>query len=70
MANLTTAQLIQNAGGEIQVLHATAEQVAQLQQTHQIQILQGEQVFGVCVTLIFDTGRCYQTMRGQVTNYM
>lgn len=35
-------------GGQIQVLHATPEQVAQLQQTHQIQILQGEQVM-VCL---------------------
>jgi len=26
------------------VLHATPEQVAQLQQTHQIQILQGDQI--------------------------
>ncbi|XP_074661788.1 protein BANP-like [Tubulanus polymorphus] len=30
--------------GEIQVLHATPEQLAQLQQTHQIQILHGDQV--------------------------
>ena len=37
------AQLIQ-AGGGIQVLHATPEQVAHLQTTHQIQILQGDQV--------------------------
>lgn len=38
----TSAEIIQTAGGEIQVLHATPEQVAQLQQAHQIQILQGE----------------------------
>ena len=36
------AEIIQTAGGEIQVLHATPEQVAQLQQAHQIQILQGD----------------------------
>ena len=47
VAGLTTAQLIQGSSGEIQVLHATPEQVAALQQTHQIQILQGEQVLGV-----------------------
>ena len=40
----SAVDLIQSGGGEIQVIHATPEQVAQLQQTHQIQILQGEQV--------------------------
>lgn len=40
----SAADIIQHSGGEIQVIHATPEQVAQLQQTHQIQILQGEQV--------------------------
>ncbi|XP_064640548.1 protein BANP-like isoform X2 [Lineus longissimus] len=30
--------------GEVQILHATPEQLAQLQQTHQIQILHGDQV--------------------------
>ncbi|KAK2162178.1 hypothetical protein LSH36_102g03003 [Paralvinella palmiformis] len=39
-----TAEIIQSANGPIQVLHATPEQVAQLQQTHQIQILQGDQI--------------------------
>ena len=36
------AEILQTANGEIQVLHATPEQVAQLQQAHQIQILQGD----------------------------
>ena len=46
--NMVMAPLTQiNSNGEIQVLHATPEQVAQLQQTHQIQILQGDQVIGV-----------------------
>lgn len=36
------AEILQTAQGEIQVLHATPEQVAQLQQAHQIQILQGD----------------------------
>ena len=36
-----------NNGGDIQVVHATPEQVAQLQQTHQIQIVQGDHVIGV-----------------------
>ncbi len=43
----SAAEIIQSAGGQIQVLHATPEQVAQLQQAHQIQILQGDQVIGV-----------------------
>lgn len=30
--------------GEIQILHATPEQISQLQQAHHIQILQGDQV--------------------------
>ncbi len=42
MQSATAAEIIQSAGGEIQVLHATPEQVAQLQQAHQIQILQGD----------------------------
>ena len=46
---INASEILQNAGGgEIQVLHATPEQVAQLQQTHQIQILQGGQIVGVC----------------------
>ncbi|ESO90994.1 hypothetical protein LOTGIDRAFT_163505 [Lottia gigantea] len=32
--------------GEIQILHATPEQISQLQQAHHIQILQGDQVIG------------------------
>ena len=40
----SSVDIIQHSGAEIQVIHATPEQVAQLQQTHQIQILQGEQV--------------------------
>merc|ERR1711894_431192 len=44
LSNASAAEIIQNAGGQIQVLHATPEQVAQLQQTHQIQILQGDQI--------------------------
>ena len=43
----SAAEIIQSAGGQIQVLHATPEQFAQLQQAHQIQILQGDQVIGV-----------------------
>ena len=44
------AQIIQNQNnGEIQVFHATPEQVAQLQQSHQIQIVQGDQVIGVSI---------------------
>jgi hypothetical protein len=39
-----TAEILQSTGGHIQVLHATPEQVAQLQQTHQIQILQGDEL--------------------------
>ena len=42
MQPASAAEIIQSAGGEIQVLHATPEQVAQLQQAHQIQILQGD----------------------------
>eukprot|EP00920_Eleutheroschizon_duboscqi_P032132 GHVT01077495.1.p1 GENE.GHVT01077495.1~~GHVT01077495.1.p1 ORF type:complete len:335 (-),score=8.01 GHVT01077495.1:1135-2100(-) len=38
------AEIIQSSNGQIQVLHATPEQVAQLQQAHQIQILDGNQV--------------------------
>ena len=30
--------------GEIQILHATPEQISQLQQAHHIQILQGDQI--------------------------
>jgi len=33
--------------GEIQILHATPEQISQLQQAHHIQILQGDQVIQV-----------------------
>ena len=45
----SAAEIIQSAGGQIQVIQATPEQVAQLQQAHQIQILQGDatQVIGV-----------------------
>ncbi|KAL3859887.1 hypothetical protein ACJMK2_010073 [Sinanodonta woodiana] len=35
--------------GEIQILHATPEQISQLQQAHQIQILHGDQVIQVPV---------------------
>ena len=47
----SAAEIIQSAGGQIQVIQATPEQVAQLQQAHQIQILQGDatQVIGVRV---------------------
>ena len=42
------AQMIQQttSTGQIQVVHATPEQVAQLQQTHQIHIVQGDHVIG------------------------
>ena len=66
-----TTEILQTAGGEIQVLHATAEQVAQLQQAHQIQILQGDGqvlvstlrllnlVCGTCVPLVLPSvGEC------------
>ncbi|ELT95787.1 hypothetical protein CAPTEDRAFT_151735 [Capitella teleta] len=43
-AMMQTSEILDGNGGQIQVLHATPEQVAQLQQTHQIQILQGDQV--------------------------
>ena len=33
--------------GEIQILHATPEQISQLQQAQHIQILSGDQVIGV-----------------------
>lgn len=43
--------------GEIQILHATPEQISQLQQAHHIQILQGDQVIqmpvGVPVSSLF-----------------
>jgi hypothetical protein len=42
---MSPGSLIQRAGrGRYQVLHATPEQVARLQQTHQIQILQPDQL--------------------------
>ena len=37
--------------GEIQILHATPEQISQLQQAHHIQILQGDQVIGVSAAI-------------------
>ena len=40
-------ELTSGRHGEIRVLHATPEQLAQLQQAHQIQILQGDQVVQV-----------------------
>lgn len=37
--------------GEIQILHATPEQISQLQHAQHIQILSGDQVIGVsCVS--------------------
>lgn len=33
-----------DGGGELQIIHATEEQLAQLQQSHQIQILEDNQV--------------------------
>ena len=48
-------------GGQIQVLHATPEQLAQLQQSHQIQILQGDQLIGVsCFGGKDGVSCCYQ----------
>ena len=46
------AQMIQQttSTGQIQVVHATPEQVAQLQQTPQIHIVQGDHVIGVSAT--------------------
>ncbi len=44
LINSSAGEIIQGGGGQIQVLHATPEQVARLQQTHQIQILQGDQI--------------------------
>ncbi|KAK3578462.1 hypothetical protein CHS0354_038551 [Potamilus streckersoni] len=38
--------------GEIQILHATPEQISQLQQAHQIQILHGDQVIQVPVPAV------------------
>ena len=38
--------------GEIQILHATPEQISQLQQAQHIQILSGDQVIGVGAYLL------------------
>ena len=35
--------------GEVQILHATPEQISQLQQAHHIQILQGDHIIQVPV---------------------
>lgn len=38
-----TGALLHRAGGQIQILQATPEQLSQLRQTHQIQILHADQ---------------------------
>ena len=38
-----------NLQGEVQILHATPEQISQLQQAHHIQILQGDHIIQVPV---------------------
>ena len=62
----SAAEIIQSAGGQIQVIQATPEQVAQLQQAGtQIQILQGDtQVIGVRLTFVKEyCNRCiFQTI--------
>lgn len=42
MHSTAAEALLQSNGGQIQVIQATPEQVAQLQQAHQIQILQAD----------------------------
>ena len=45
--------------GEIQILHATPEQISQLQQAQHIQILSGDQVIGVSADYV--SNRCTNT---------
>ena len=45
--------------GEVQILHATPEQISQLQQAHHIQILQGDHIIQVPVPVnVSLTGFC------------
>ena len=49
-ADIQAALAMQGEGlqhGEIQILHATPEQISQLQHAQHIQILSGDQVIGV-----------------------
>ena len=52
-ADIQAALAMQGEGlqaGEIQILHATPEQISQLQHAQHIQILSGDQVIGVSYT--------------------
>ena len=54
-ADIQAALAMQGEGlqhGEIQILHATPEQISQLQHAQHIQILSGDQVIGVSSRLI------------------